>query len=1112
MQRGINRSQNFVLQTEDGAQNRRQLSELVTRAAERHFDIALGQCNWEAVAKELGLSLIECLGLFNTSTSMIQPHSLIETYGGWSKRDMEKLMLFIAANYADSSTVDWKPVGAYMNVDALECQRVSQGTFSEPINGVGYRRICEFRDAGLDWKDIHQHFQQYENATLLKIKYYGLEVELSGGTVDELTVEWTDAERIVMKDLIEQHLGSTTRLELVDIIQRELPARPSSDISIFTSQYINELKEGRLRPNQVTQLRELVDKYGEDWDHIGETLGVLPSSAKRNWLEHGGDRVRYVRADSHLSCHDKIFDAESPDDRGSIVTSEVQRQRELSGVVDWSQVSQATGLDLRECFELSQHDIGKTTWNYGLDPFSQSLANRMTSFIEQYYPAPATVNYRAASNYMWVALDDCIRIHGMFQGKFKWTEAKYEQAAALRAQGLTLKEVARKMSRTLSDEVVRNALRQYLSPKQVPEPITVDELQDMSRIVDEYAGKYPVAEIMDKIRTHFNLVNRHHHHSTITKCIAAHLHYQAKLRDIDYADLANRIATGKTTVTLAAKELDVPRHYLGSRLRSYSGKQFSSEWTEEETRKLLDYVKACDGKPNMIYFSQLLGSKSPQQCSGKASGLKRKAFQLLLPHVVKLIVDHVAGSSRLRYDDVTTDSDEYKLLEMPLLWVCHNFRAFGHYGLEPGHDTDDTLKIRLIFPPDITANITAFAQRVKQMVSAISKINVGFHKEAERLLERRNVQVLDLTRQIFRVAEKHTAITRSNALLLMCLDLESIRDLVHIDCRIRARLPDLILLINRNASALQYLEISGSSEDLAGLVGDPDSDGYLEYPCLHTLKMSSHGSIEKLQLPVFKDVVPFPRLLHLAMSFPYPFGDDMLFRGNTGTLEYLNLYLTPGIVSIIKKYSVFTPTSHRYLKYVKIRLPPHYIPKAFATVAEYTRFVLSIAPGASVRIIPNLDKHHEDLTTALSILKGHGYIQILVLPGVRLLLCEAITMVKSLPLLSDLTTHIPQLGELPHSVSLTMLPDYVRTTFAPTGKRFRFWHISPVWLTEVNYVEVATFMLLLALACPNFDYAAIDTVHRERFMKAMQEKIDGPGFSQDAPRLRQLLFNGWNDC
>ncbi|KAJ2074745.1 hypothetical protein GGH13_001112 [Coemansia sp. S155-1] len=690
MQRVINTPQNFVLQTEDGAQNRRQLSELVTRAAERHFDIALGQCNWEAVANELGLSLIECLCLFDTSTLMIQPHSLIETYGGWSKRDMEKLNLFMTTNYADISTIDWKLVGAYMNVDALECQHVGQGMFNEPINGVGYRRICEFRDAGLDWKDIHQHSQQYANVTLLKIKYYGLEAELSGGTVAELTVEWTDAERKVMKDLIEQHLGSTTRLELVDIIKRELPARPSSDISIFTSQYINELKESRLRPNQVTQLRELVEKYGEDWDRIGEMLGVLPSSTKRSWLEHSGDIVRHVEAGSHLSLQDKTTDAEasanqqrdairsrSPwttadekillriingttirgaakweqasealgrtvaacqqrchilnrkqkqaaDDHKSLVTSEVQKQRESSGVVDWSHVSQATELDLREFFELSQHDIGKTTWNYGPDPFSQSLANRMTSFIEQYYPAPATVNYRAVSNYMWVALDDCIRIHGMFQGKFKWTKAKYERAAALRAQGLILKEVARQMSRTLSVEVVRNALKRYSTPKQVLEPISADELQDISRLVDEYAGNYPVAEIMDKIRTHFNLVNRHHQYLTIIKCIAAHPHYQAKLHDIDYADLANRIATSKTTVTLAAKELDVPRRTLDCRLRSYSGKQFSSEWTEEETRKLFDYLGASDGNPSMVYFSQLLGTKSQQQCSTKASSSLRR--------------------------------------------------------------------------------------------------------------------------------------------------------------------------------------------------------------------------------------------------------------------------------------------------------------------------------------------------------------------------------------------------------------------------------------------------------------------------------------------------------
>ncbi|KAJ2459878.1 hypothetical protein GGF42_001191 [Coemansia sp. RSA 2424] len=56
--------------------------------------------------------------------------------------------------------------------------------------------------------------------------------------------------------------------------------------------------------------------------------------------------------------------------------------------------------------------------------------------------------------------------------------------------------------------------------------------------------------------------------------------------------------------------------------------------------------------------------------------LTLSAFQILPEHIVKLIVDHVAGCSRLHYDDTYKDSDEYNLLQMPLLWVCHNFRAF----------------------------------------------------------------------------------------------------------------------------------------------------------------------------------------------------------------------------------------------------------------------------------------------------------------------------------------------------------------------------------------------------------------------------------------------------
>ncbi|KAJ2060204.1 hypothetical protein GGI17_003902 [Coemansia sp. S146] len=203
------------------------------------------------------------------------------------------------------------------------------------------------------------------------------------------------------------------------------------------------------------------------------------------------------------------------------------------------------------------------------------MVDCMTGFIKEHYPAPALVNYRAVSNYMWVNMDDCIRIHDMLQGKFKfkWTEAKYEQAAALRAQGLTLKKVAKHLSPTLSDQAVKFALRRRVSPKPVQKPISADELNEISRLVDEYAGKYPVIEIMDKIQTQLSLGNRNNYHSILTGRIAAHPYYQPKLRDVDYEDLANRIATGQTTVELAAKELDVPRHTLDNHLRNFESKQ-----------------------------------------------------------------------------------------------------------------------------------------------------------------------------------------------------------------------------------------------------------------------------------------------------------------------------------------------------------------------------------------------------------------------------------------------------------------------------------------------------------------------------------------------------------
>ncbi|KAJ2040131.1 hypothetical protein H4S03_001231 [Coemansia sp. S3946] len=458
-----------------------------------------------------------------------------------------------------------------------------------------------------------------------------------------------------------------------------------------------------------------------------------------------------------------------------------------------------------------------------------------------------------------------------------------------------------------------------------------------------------------------------------------------------------------------------------------------------------------------------------------------------------MIADHVAGSIRLKFDNGYSEEDRSVEVD------------------ESDFDGDEyTSWNRNIYTPDSAANMAAFAKRVKQMVPMVSKIDVTPVGDAEKLFESGNTTIIDLCKQLFGIVKKHTVITCGSDLMVLHMDMKPIRDLVRIEYFMDGYCTDVMSLITRNARTLQHLDINVSNADTTGLIRDARSGGYLKYPQMHTLKLFSTYDLVPSQKAIFRNIVPFPRLVRMSVS-PYPYADNVLFRGNAGTLGYLEVALVPETVSMLRKYRVFTPTSHPNLQCVKMHGNLARMPNLFATVAEYMQFVLTIAPGALVRLIPDLTKYPECHTQALSMLKDHGCIQVLSLPDICLSLWEAISLIKSLPLLSDLFTLPSTIGELPQGVSMAILPEYIRRTFAPMGKRLRCWHVNPEKRTDINYTDVATCMLLLALACPNFDYAAVDYYNRKKFMWILEEKIAEPGFSQDAPRLRRLLVEEGKD-
>ncbi|KAJ2042526.1 hypothetical protein GGI03_006108 [Coemansia sp. RSA 2337] len=122
---------------------------------------------------------------------------------------------------------------------------------------------------------------------------------------------------------------------------------------------------------------------------------------------------------------------------------------------------------------------------------------------------------------------------------------------------------------------------------------------------------------------------------------------------------------------------------------------------------------------------------------------------------------------------------------------------------------------------------------------------------------------------------------------------------------------------------------------------------------------------------------------------------------------------------------------------------------------------------------------------------------------VELKLCDVIALVKSLPLLSELTTGPPYLEPIPINITVNESPAYVVSKLYPMGTRFRGWHCENDSIIELK--DAVKPFMLLALACPIFDNVTIFHIAREKFAELLEKAIDTATYREHAPRLCRLL-------
>ncbi|KAJ2074827.1 hypothetical protein GGH13_001049 [Coemansia sp. S155-1] len=532
-------------------------------------------------------------------------------------------------------------------------------------------------------------------------------------------------------------------------------------------------------------------------------------------------------------------------------------------------------------------------------------------------------------------------------------------------------------------------------------------------------------------------------------------------------------------------------------------------------------------------------------------------FQLLPHHVVQMVVNHLVGSSRLISARITPKTEEHKLLLLPLMQVCQNFRVIASVSFYRAntvkfcgssyHDNEATeyhwthrlrkfyrnthhlaqevriildkpgvfygqvldglskvpckdctfsqaRKLKFVFyaslaqkmdcygerrgdpaqpwqlrmqrqkvlayeagkTSEIDANISAFIERIKQMAPMVREIEVECGEiYVDKYPETEYFKTLLV--RLFQLTPRVVHRIRDEAAPVDLLA-DGIFNLVHIDIESQ-NIDPIAQMARQSAMTLQYLAIETRGYgDATGLIRDADDD-YIEYPRLRVLKLEHYSGKFMDGKPVFPDAAPFPSLRVLRIS-DYPFGDDVVFRGNAATLEYLDLEADSEIMEMFKERSLFTPTSHPKLQYVKLECDLGSAPYLFATDTAYFQFLLNVGPSAAVRGFSRIVLKSE-VSAALSLLGDYPSIQVLCLPDTSLSLWDAITIIKSLPYLSDLHSALP----------------------------------------AINCV------LLLALICSNFDLCdPPKDVYTRGFMDQLEKAIDSDGFKSYAPRLRRLLF------
>ncbi|KAJ2350899.1 hypothetical protein GGH92_002126 [Coemansia sp. RSA 2673] len=200
----------------------------------------------------------------------------------------------------------------------------------------------------------------------------------------------------------------------------------------------------------------------------------------------------------------------------------------------------------------------------------------------------------------------------------------------------------------------------------------------------------------------------------------------------------------------------------------------------------------------------------------------------------------------------------------------------------------------------IDANISAFVERIKEMTPKVREIEVvGGSAFVDQSPDTEHF--VSLVARLFRLATR-IAYKFDEDTKPLDLRVDTISNLVHIDIMADSIDP-IAQLARQSAETLQSLCIKTRGRgDISGLIQSVHGD-YVEYSQLRVLRLNHCSDFNDDGRPVFPGAAPFPYLRLLSIASSYPFADDVVFRRNAATLEYLDIRLERDMALLLMAYN-----------------------------------------------------------------------------------------------------------------------------------------------------------------------------------------------------------------